>query len=197
MRYWLCASAIAGLLASPGALGKQSAGRPQLKRTRANEVTLAGLRPGKDSLKLVRRKWKSLKTHESKEGAFVLDEVCFGNYLFIDADKSGAITVLRLARDDTRVFTECEYKNTKVSYPPFATGQGLTINNSSTQVIQLYGEPTSRSPSTKNGEPLELLYYAFDWAGPDVPQVMEVVCTAPKDGSPGRVVEITLAASSL
>lgn len=55
----------------------------------------------------------------------------------------------------------------------------------------------SRSPSTKNGQPLELLYYAFDWAGPDVPQVLEVVCTAPKDGTPGRVVEITLAASSL
>jgi hypothetical protein len=42
-----------------------------------------------------------------------------------------------------------------------------------------------------------LLYYAFDWAGPDVPQVMEVLCTAQKDGEPGRVVEITLAAASL
>jgi len=41
------------------------------------------------------------------------------------------------------------------------------------------------------------LYYAFDWAGPDVPQVMEVVCTAPKEGITGLVVEITLAANSL
>jgi hypothetical protein len=41
------------------------------------------------------------------------------------------------------------------------------------------------------------MYYSFDWAGPKVPQVMEVVCTAPRDGSVGRVVEITLAASSL
>ncbi len=61
----------------------------------------------------------------------------------------------------------------------------------------LYGELASRSPSTKNGQPLELLYYAFDWAGPDVPQIMEVVCTAPKDGTPGYVVEITLAAGNL
>lgn len=60
-----------------------------------------------------------------------------------------------------------------------------------------HGNPDSRSPSTKNGQPLELLYYAFDWAGPDVPQVMEVVCTAEKEGKPGRVVEITLAAGSL
>jgi hypothetical protein len=42
-----------------------------------------------------------------------------------------------------------------------------------------------------------LLYYAFDWAGPDVPQVMEVLCAVEQDGKLGRVVEITLAASSL
>ena len=64
-------------------------------------------------------------------------------------------------------------------------------------VMQLYGQPDSRSPSTKDGQPLELWYYAFDWAGPDVPQVMEVVCTREKDGQAGRVVEITLAAPSL
>jgi len=58
-------------------------------------------------------------------------------------------------------------------------------------------EPDSRSPSTKDGQPLELMYYPFDWAGPDVPQVMEVLCTKEADGKPGRVVEITLAAPSL
>jgi len=42
-----------------------------------------------------------------------------------------------------------------------------------------------------------LWYCAFGWAGPDVPQVMEVVCTLEKDGKPGRVVEIRLAAASL
>ena len=55
----------------------------------------------------------------------------------------------------------------------------------------------SRRPSTRDGQPLELLYYAFDWAGPNVPQVMQVVCTAEKDGQAGRVVQITLAASTL
>jgi len=64
------------------------------------------------------------------------------------------------------------------------------------QVLQLYGEPDSRSPSTKDGERLELLHYAFDWAGLDVSQVIEV-CTVASDGKPGRVVEITLAATSL
>jgi hypothetical protein len=79
----------------------------------------------------------------------------------------------------------------------WTTGKGLALGDLAEKVAQLYGEPDSRSPSTKDGQPLELWYYAFDWAGPDVPQVMEVLCTKEKEGQPGRVVEITLAAPSL
>ena len=71
------------------------------------------------------------------------------------------------------------------------------MDDPATKVMELYGEPDSRSPSTKDGQPLELWYYAFDWAGPDVPQVMEVLSTKAHDGQPGHVVEITLAAPSL
>jgi hypothetical protein len=42
-----------------------------------------------------------------------------------------------------------------------------------------------------------LLYYAFDWAGPDVPQILTVLCTVEKNGKPGRVVEMTLDVESL
>ena len=63
--------------------------------------------------------------------------------------------------------------------------------------VAIYGNADSRSPSTRDGQPLELLYYAFDGAGPEVPQVMQIVCTAEKDAKAGRVVQITLAASSL
>jgi hypothetical protein len=73
----------------------------------------------------------------------------------------------------------------------------LPLEDSASRVMDIYGKRDSRSPSTKGGQQLELLYYAFDWAGPDVPQVMEVLCTMEKDGKPGRVVEITLAAPSL
>ena len=73
----------------------------------------------------------------------------------------------------------------------------LVLTHNKTLVAQLYGEPDSKSPSSKGGQQLELFYYAFDWAGPDVPQVMTVLCTPEGDGKPGRVVEITLAAPSL
>lgn len=58
------------------------------------------------------------------------------------------------------------------------------------------GEPDLRSPSTNDGQRLELLCYAFEWAGPDVPQVMTVLGTVEKDDKLGRVVEIRPAAFS-
>jgi hypothetical protein len=44
---------------------------------------------------------------------------------------------------------------------------------------------------------VRIVVLGFDWAGLDVPQVMEMLCTAAKDGTIGRVVEITLAANNL
>ena len=61
------------------------------------------------------------------------------------------------------------------------------------RIEQIYGKAESRSPSVKGSDKLELYLYTFDWAGPDVPQVMEVSC----DAASQTVAEITLAASSL
>ena len=47
----------------------------------------------------------------------------------------------------------------------WSTGMGLRLGSSTRRVLQLYGEPDSRSPSTKAGQRLELLCYAFEWAG--------------------------------
>ncbi len=73
------------------------------------------------------------------------------------------------------------------------TGLGLRMGDSQDRVVGLYGEPNSSGPASKNGQELELMYYQFDWAGSDVPQVMEVLCAR----DTGRVVEITLAFPSL
>ncbi len=79
----------------------------------------------------------------------------------------------------------------------WVTSHNLALRDPTSRVLKLYGQPDSRGPSTKGNQQLELLYYAFDWAGPNVPQVMEVLCTPEKDGQPGKVVEIMLAAASL
>jgi len=71
------------------------------------------------------------------------------------------------------------------------TSRGLKLHDSKIRVLELYGAPDSIGPSTLDGREVELLFYSFDWAGPDVPQVMEVTIER------GRVVQILLAAQSL
>jgi len=115
--------------------------------------------------------------------------------LIAETDSGGLIQTIRVTRHlSQRQPANC---TAAVSARQWVTGKGLGLGDATSRAIQLYGKPDSRSPSTKAGQQLELLYYAFDWAGPDVPQVMEVVCTMGESGKPGRVVEIMLAASSL
>lgn len=116
--------------------------------------------------------------------------------LEIETDSRGIVQIITVWRtSEEGQVLDCH--NSAPRESKWVTSLGLGIGDSLDHVMRLYGQPNSRSPSTKGGQQLELLYYAFDWAGPDVPQVMEVLCTPEKDGKPGRVVEITLAAPSL
>jgi hypothetical protein len=112
--------------------------------------------------------------------------------LTIDLDTASRIQVVRVS-EAPWMSADCAH----LPPTPWKTGRGLRLGDSAAKVIALYGPPDSKSPSSKAGQQLELWYYAFDWAGPNVPQVMEVLCTKEKDGVPGKVIEITLAAPSL
>jgi hypothetical protein len=160
---------------------------------RANELTLAGLRPGRDNVARaaqVNEQFGRGKELEGEQTAWF--DSCRDLSLTIDGGKTKRIEVIRAAAWGGST-ADCA----GMPPGPWRTGRGLRVGDSAAKVAELYGKPDSRSPSTKGGQPLELLYYAFDWAGADVPQVMEVLCTREADRKPGRVVEITLAGPSL
>ena len=174
-----------------GAGTKPAAAQPAAAH-RANELTMAGLRPGRDTVKRALALYqKYLDAKASGEQTVLVDE-CRNQTLTIDVDAGKKIQVLRV---DGIVPPKdvCE----KPAPGPWKTGLGLRVGDRAAKVSQLYGEPDSKSPSSRAGRQLELWYYAFEWAGPDVPQVMEVLCTRGKEGEPAEVVEITLAAPSL
>jgi len=159
---------------------------------RANELTLAGLRPGRDKVTRAASLYNSIDSKSStNDSQTVWKDSCRKQLLAVDYDGDKRIQVIRAGY--VPLTADC------VSLPPgpWKTGLGLRVSDPVPKVTQLYGPPDSKSPSTRDGQPLELWYYAFDWAGPDVPQVMEVLCTREQDGKPGRVIEITLAAPSL
>ena len=195
-RFWLCASVI--LCGFLGILGTTTYSQDQkpISGRRINEYTLAGLRPGRSTLEHARDLFRAgFFTHPSA-GISSLASPCNNQEMEINTGAGVVVDSVRIQTNEPAIDT-AKYHCGKNGGWHWSTGKGLRIGNVKARVVAIYGEPNSVSPSTKNGQPLELLYYAFDWAGSDVPQVMEVVCTVPKDGTPGRVVEITLAASSL
>jgi hypothetical protein len=196
MRFWGRSSAVAAMVAACMAI----AASPQTQKSslkkplpRTNELTLAGLRPGRDTLE---RAWQLYPRFGGGKllpgGEIVWFDACKDLSLNLDSDPQRRIQVIRVG------YYCCSTVDCSKAPPSlWKTGLGLRVEDPSARVVQLYGEPDSKSPSSKGGQQLELWYYAFDWAGADVPQVMEVLCTKEKDGEPGRVIEITLAAPSL
>jgi hypothetical protein len=189
---------------------KSTASTATISARRNDELTLAGLRPGQDDFAKAQKLFR--KPHVTKfDGTnLIWKDACRNQSLSIitDAD-SGTIQEVRISEDNSK-FALGTPSSTAVSEAGcgssvastearsrWATGHGLLIGSSCSRVLELYGQPGTRGPSTKDGQQLELLYYAFDWAGPEVPQVMAVLCTPGSSAKPGRVVDITLMAPSL
>jgi len=171
--------------------------KPVAKTTvmyRTNEYTLAGLRPGKDTLTKAKHLYSGSPEPRKEDDQATWSDLCRKKTLILTYDEQSRIETIRVGSSNGSPNIDCSDKPERV---PWRTGHGLALDDSTTKLVQLYGEPDSKSPSTRDGQPLELWYYAFDWAGPDVPQVMEVLCTRGQNGQAGRVVEITLAAPSL
>jgi hypothetical protein len=203
--FWRAGSAL--LLAGvPAHAFAQAAESPQTNvstatQPRNDELTLAGLRPGRDDLAKAERMFHKPSSTKYEGTNKIWQDPCRQQLLSIIPDANGTILEVRVAQTSAAASSKsvptpgCTIA--AESHSRWTTGHGLVVGNPCSRVLALYGQPGSRGPSTKDGQQLELLYYAFDWAGPDVPQVMAVLCTPETNARPGRVVEITLAAPSL
>jgi hypothetical protein len=191
MRFLLCVSAAAAL-ALLSQLAFAQGNQPQ---RRVNELTLARLRPGHDTLAAAFKRYNAKYASSDRAAAEVKlwREACTGRTLSLNLDDRSlvqAVTVSSIMPQEGK----CEDRRFgTIAVQEWITGRGLRLGDPQDRVIQLYGEPDSSGPSVRGGHELEFLYYAFDFAGADVPQVMEIHCAR----ETGRVVEITLAFPSL
>jgi hypothetical protein len=198
MKYWICASLALAAACSAAATRQQAepvaapAKSPAMRHI--NETLLAGLRPGRDTFAVAEKRLKPKEisdgsTSSSKEWR----DTCSGRSIRLEIDAKTVIqsvTLTTVAKQEGK----CSDRRPDFLDPKFwLTGLGLRMGDSQDRVVALYGEPNSGGPATKNGLDLDLMYYQFDWAGSDVPQVMEILCAR----DTGRVVEITLAFPSL
>jgi hypothetical protein len=161
---------------------------------RANEMSLAGLRPGRstmaDAQKMYGNEPRKASNDDDKD-AVTWEEPCQGRWLRVETDDSGVIQFITVQAEEHPA--DCNEPGGAARKDAWRTGHGIGLGDKRARVEAVYGRPNSVGPSTGGDRELEMLYYAFDWAGSDVPQVMEIYC----DRETGRVMEITLSNPSL
>jgi len=160
----------------------------------ANEVSLASLRPGRDSLTVAAKRYNAkYLLRDSAESAKQWLDACTGRLLLLQLDGHAliqSVTVSALAPHDGK----CDSRQLDpLDTRDWVTGSGLKLGDPEGRVTDLYGEPQGSGPAEKGGTELEFLDYDFDWAGANVPQSMRVYCAR----DTGRVLEIILANSAL
>jgi hypothetical protein len=166
----------------------------QAKAPHANETLLAGLRPGKDNLANAKKRFKAKELSEdSNSGYKEWRDDCYGRAIRLELSPDSMIQSISITTLAPKQGVCSERRPDFLDAKNWVTGLGLRLGDSQDRVTALYGEPNSSGPAAKNGQDLDLMFYQFDWAGSEVPQVMEVLCA--RDS--GRVVEITLAFPSL
>ena len=187
MKFWLCASVLA-LTVSAGAVSQKQKGA-----NGKNELTLAAIQPGRDKLAGIEKQLNDRLRAESADsaGSHAWTDPCSGRRLSLEVDREGVIQTITISNSTSH--ENCKSKTDPKRDPFWSTGRGLHLGDAAEHVVDLYGAPSSGGPSVKQGHELELMFYMFDWAGSDVPQVMEISC----DKETGRVVEIMLAFPSL
>jgi len=189
-KFWPFASWVAMLSSIPLASGLANS-------KRANELMLAGLRPGHDKIVTPQKSFRELERDQSVTDALLWGDICTHRELRVEADANGGgvvKTVSVASKYKPEIMAKCaasvmDPKRLKL----IASGHGLQLGDACGRIEEMYGKAESRSPSVAGSDKLELYLYKFDWAGTDVPQVMEVSC----DSSSQTVAEITLAAATL
>jgi hypothetical protein len=195
-KFWLCVNLLAATQGYSTQVAQQkasSAVSPTNVR-RVNETLLAGLRPGRDTLAVAEKRFRS-KTLSGSQVSGIKEwrDDCSGRSIRLGLDAKSMIRSITIT---TLGFQEGKCSDKRADFldaKNWVTGVGLRIGDSQDRIVDFYGEPNSSGPAAKNGQELESLFYQFDWAGSDVPQAMEVLCAR----DTGRVVEITLAFPSL
>lgn len=164
-------------------------------KTRANELTLAGLRPGIATLEEAERRLGAAGRVEdpAEDSPAVWFDECSGVEVRVEYDEAGVVQGVAVTQ------MEGAPAEVRCQPPPglrperLRTGHGLGLGQARERVIALYGAPSSTGPSKLAGRDAEFLFYTFDGAGSDVPQVLEVTV----ERATGRVIKILLAYPSL
>lgn len=151
-----------------------SAGSKELR-----EKSLAGLKPGKDTLQnAIRRFGPSNDAAQSDPPRFVVwRDVCNHQQVLVAMDESGLIRAVVVEQELAIATSDC----TPGSYARkvrerFGSGRGLLYGDHCERIQELYGTAQSKASSNEGGKQIESYAYTFESNSKSPALRLEVSC---------------------
>lgn len=181
-----CVAILATLVAA--ARGQDPADSADRPAGNVNELTLAGLRPGRSTIALAEALWGYSWRHPSRDEGdlYVWCDARTHLKLTLEARPGGLIRVVTVSRmPPARPLGACSaVLDDKVE----TTGRGVRLGDTPRQLKQVYGKPFFSGPSSWDGHDVNMIVFNFSWAGIHKPQILESSFAA------GKLVKMTLSA---
>ena len=153
-----------------------------------NELTLAGLQPGRSRIPDAVARWGAHWRHPS------LDE----SDIYVWCDARRRLQIQLEAQGSARRVDVVTVERLLGAPPPDCTttlpanlartGRGVRLGDTAERLKAVYGKPFFVGPSSWHGREVNFIVFNFSWAGDDVPQILESSFDA------GRLVKMTLSA---
>ncbi len=183
----MAALAATVLLGAAMARGQDPADSADHPPGNVNELTLAGLRPGRTDMRAAERRLGADWRHPAADERDVYDwcDARRGVEISLEADSRGQIRVVTV--EQARGGAGCD-----AHLPPgaFPTGRGMRLGGTAGQLLAIYGKPFFQGQASWRGHTVRLIVFNFSWAGSAKPQILESSFDAR-----GRLVKMTLSAA--
>lgn len=153
-----------------------------------NELTLAGLRPGRSTIAQAEALYGNHWRHPSRDehDLYVWCDAHTKLRLTAEARPDGRIRVVTIAAMPPALpVGAC---SAALSRRAAQTGRGVRLGESPQQLRHVYGTPFFTGPSSWNGHDVDMIVFNFSWAGASKPQILE------SSFAGGTLVKMTLSA---
>lgn len=175
-----------GLLCGQALRGQEVDGNPDHPAGNVSELTLAGLRPGRSTLREAVRMYGPHWFHPTPQETdrYLWSDPVRHILLSAEVNQQGEIRVISV----THTNRDAAIRSV-LPLRAGATGRGVRLGDSLHRLRTVYGKPFFEGPSSLDGHDVHLIVYNFSWAGADKPQILES-----SFDSSGHLVKMTLSA---
>lgn len=154
-----------------------------------NELTLAGLQPGRSRIPDAVARWGAHWRHPTRDESDIYVWCDARRRLQIQLEAKGSARRVDVVTVERLLGAPPPDCTTTLPANVARTGRGVRLGDTAERLKAVYGKPFFTGPSSWHGREVNFIVFNFSWAGDGVPQILESSFDA------GSLVKMTLSAN--